>query len=48
MIRNFYKYARNRYVGDSLNNIVGGGIDMTNFYMCINVNEYGILYVFVH
>jgi len=34
MIKNFYKYARNRYLGDYL-----------NFYMCINVNQDGMSYV---
>jgi len=45
MIRSFYKYAINRYLRDSLNNFICE-IDMNKFYMCININQDDILYVF--
>jgi len=45
MINNFYKYARNRYSRDSLNNFLCREINMNDFYMCINVNQDGVLYV---
>ena len=38
MIRSFYKYARNQYLGDSLNNFMWV-IDINYYYMDININQ---------
>jgi len=40
MIKSFYKYAKNRYLRDNLNNFV--------CEECINVIQDGMLYVSIH